>query len=206
MTAVAHPMASTSGAGRSTYSAVAIVLHWLIAALILTNIGLAWYFNSLPKLEQFGPAALHKSIGITVLLLTLARIGWRFASPPPRLPATMQPWERWAARISHFVFYVIMLGMPLSGWAMTSASALYKLHPTVLYGIVPWPAFPFGRQDSDTLHALEKVFSNVHGLLAWVAYVTIAIHVAAALKHMIIDRDDVMARMIPFLRRIRGAA
>ena len=205
MTAAAQPIASAGAGGRSTYSAVAIALHWLIAALLLTNIGLAWYFGTLKGPAEVAPLALHKSIGITVLLLTLLRIVWRLVNRPPPFPATMKPWEVWAARISHFMFYVIMLGMPLSGWAMVSASPLIKVHPTVLYGVVPWPAVPYGHMDSDTLHGLRKLFANTHGLLAWVAYVTIAIHVAAALKHMIIGRDDVMGRMIPFLRR-KGAA
>jgi cytochrome b561 len=204
MTAAAHPMASAGAGGRSTYSAVAIVLHWLIAALLLTNIGLAWYFGTLKGPAEVAPLALHKSIGITVLLLTLLRIGWRLVNRPPPLPPTLAQWERWGARISHVLFYVIMLGMPLSGWAMVSASPLIKVHPTVLYGVVPWPAVPYGHMDSDTLHGLRKLFANTHGLLAWVACVTIAIHVAAALKHMLIDRDDVMGRMIPFLRR-KGA-
>jgi len=205
MTTAASSLGPVS-ARRSTYSSVAILLHWLIAALILANIGLAWYFNSLPSLQRFAPAALHKSIGITVLLLTLLRICWRFASPPPPLPSTMPAWERWAARASHLMFYVIMLGMPLSGWAMTSASRLYPLHPTVLYGVLPWPRFPFPGVDPDGLHDAQKLFEKTHGLLAWVAYATIALHVAAALKHQLIDRDDVLGRMIPFFRRKTGAA
>ena len=71
---------------RDRYSTIAIILHWLIAALILTNIGVAWYFNTLPRLAQIGPVQLHKSIGITILLLSLARVGWRLANPPPPLP------------------------------------------------------------------------------------------------------------------------
>ena len=206
MTAAAHPTASVGGDGRSTYAAGAIVLHWLIAALILTNIGLAWYFGTLKGPAEVAPLALHKSIGITVLLLTLVRIAWRLVNRPPPLPPTLAPWERWGARISHALFYVIMLGMPLSGWAMVSASPLIRVHPTVLYGVIPWPAVPYGHLDSDALHGLRKLFGNTHSLLAWVAYFTIAIHVAAALKHMIIDQDDVMGRMIPFLRRRMGAA
>jgi cytochrome b561 len=206
MTAAASSMSAAGAGGRSTYSAVAILLHWLIAALILTNIGLAWYFGTLKGPAEVAPLALHKSIGITVLLLTLVRIAWRLINRPPPLPATMKPWERWAAKATHVLFYVIMLGMPLSGWAMVSASPLIKVHPTVLYGVVPWPAVPYGHMDSDTLHGLRKLFGKTHGLLAWVAYFTIAIHVAAALKHMFIDRDDVMGRMLPFLRRKPGVA
>ena len=200
MTAATQTL-TPSRAPRSTYSTVAITLHWLIALLMLTNIGLAWYFGTLKGPAEVAPLALHKSIGITVLLLTLVRIGWRFASRPPPLPDTLRPWEIWAAKATHVLFYLIMLGMPLSGWAMVSASPLIKLHPTVLYGVLPWPAVPFGHMDSDALHGLRKLFENTHDILAWVAYFTIAIHVLAALKHQLIDRDDVMGRMLPLLRR-----
>jgi cytochrome b561 len=201
MTAAAPSFRGSLSGGRSTYSAVAIVLHWLIAALLLTNIGLAWYFGTLRGPAEVAPLALHKSIGITVLLLTLVRIGWRFASRPPPLPDTLRPWEIWAAKATHVLFYLIMLGMPLSGWAMVSASPLIKLHPTVLYGVLPWPAVPYGHMDSDALHGLRKLFNRTHDLLAWVAYFTIGVHVLAALKHQFIDRDDVMGRMLPLLRR-----
>jgi cytochrome b561 len=201
MTAAAPSLRGAFPSGRSTYSAVAIALHWLIAALLLTNIGLAWYFGTLKGPAEVAPLALHKSIGITVLLLTLVRIGWRFTSRPPPLPDTLRPWEKWAAKATHLLFYVIMLGMPLSGWAMVSASPLIKVHPTVLYGVLHWPAVPYGHLDSDTLHGLRKLFGRTHAILAWVAYFTIALHVLAALKHQLIDRDDVMGRMLPLLRR-----
>jgi cytochrome b561 len=141
-----------------------------------------------------------------VLLLTLIRIGWRLVNAPPPLPDTMRPWEKRAAMANHFVFYALMLAMPLSGWAMVSASPLIKVHPTVLYWTIPWPTFPALPTDPDQLHADHKLFSTTHELLAWLAYATIILHVAAALKHQIIDRDDVLARMIPFLRRKTGAA
>jgi cytochrome b561 len=193
---------------RSTYSAVAITLHWLIAALMLTNIGLAWYVNTLPRADQLGslPIQLHKSIGITVLLLTLVRIGWRLAFPAPSLPDHMPAWERWAAKTTHLAFYVLMLAMPLSGWAWVSTSPLLKHHPTVLYNVIPWPAMPMPGLDPDQTFAASKLFGQTHSLLALVAYATIALHVAAALKHHIIDRDDVLARMIPLLRRKPGVA
>ncbi|MGH6958208.1 MAG: cytochrome b [Caulobacteraceae bacterium] len=190
----------------SGYSSVAIALHWTIALLMLTNIGLAWYFNTLKGLAQVAPLGLHKSIGITVLLLTLVRIGWRLANPSPPLPASMPLWERWLAKAAHLVFYGLMLGMPLSGWAMVSASPLIKVYPTVLYGLVHWPALPFPGLGSDQLHDAGKLFRRTHNLLAWVAYVTIALHVLAALKHQFFDRDEVVGRMIPLFRRKAGAA
>jgi cytochrome b561 len=199
MTAAA-PTQADIRAPRSTYSSVAIALHWTIAILMLTNIGLAWYFGTLKGPAEVAPLALHKSIGITVLLLTLARIGWRLAYPPPPLPAHMKTWERIAAKGTHLLFYGLMLAMPLSGWAMVSASPLIRLHPTVLYGVVPWPAVPYPGLDSDQLHAVRKLAGRTHATLALVAYATIMLHVAAALKHQLLDRDDVLARMLPLLR------
>jgi cytochrome b561 len=205
MTATVHPF-TPAGTARSTYSTVAITLHWLIALGMLTNIGLAWYFGTLKGPAEVAPLALHKSIGITVLLLTLLRIGWRLTHPAPPLPDTMKAWEKWAAKATHFVFYLLLLAMPLSGWAMVSASPLIKVHPTVLYGVIPWPAVPFPGLDSDQLHGARKLFNKTHGTLALVAYATIVLHVGAALKHQIIDRDDVLSRMIPLLRGKRSAA
>jgi cytochrome b561 len=203
MTATVHTLAPMR-ARRSTYSAVAIALHWLIALGVLSNIALAWYFDDLKGPASVPPIQLHKSIGITVLILVLIRIGWRLTHRPPALPDTMQAWEKLAAKTVHLVFYLFLLAQPLTGWAMVSASPLIKVHPTVLYGTVPWPAFPFLPTDSDQLHALRKLFGQLHEKLAWLAYATIALHVAAALKHHIIDRDDVLARMLPLLRPASG--
>ena len=204
MTASAPAAAMGAARPLSGYSIVAITLHWLIAALILTNIGLAWYFGSLPKLAQIPFIQFHKSIGITVLLLTLLRIGWRLTHPPPPLPEAMAGWERIAARATHLFFYGFMLAMPLSGWAMVSASPVIKVHPTVLYGLVPWPAFPLPGHGPDQLHAAEDLFHDTHSTLALIAYAMITLHVAAALKHHLLDRDDVLARMLPIFARRSG--
>jgi cytochrome b561 len=199
MTATVQTLSPTRGR-RSTYSTVAIGLHWLIALGILTNIGLAWYFGTLKGPAAVAPVQLHKSIGITILLLSLIRIGWRLTHAPPALPNTMKPWETWAARAVHVTFYLLMLGLPLSGWAMVSASPLIKVHPTVLYWTIPWPRFPFLPTDPDQLHAAKKLFSFTHEKLAWIAYATIFLHLGGVAKHLVIDRDDVVSRMIPLLR------
>jgi cytochrome b561 len=203
MTLAAAPLAAEPAARRSRYSAIAIALHWTIALLILGNIGLAWYFGGLKGPAEVAPLMLHKSIGITVLLLSLVRVAVRLLVAPPPLPDTMRRWERFAAHATHLVFYGLMLGLPLTGWAMVSASPLIKVHPTVLFGVIPWPALPFPGLGPDQLHAAHKLAKVSHGLLAKVAYAAVALHVAAALKHLIIDRDDVVARMIPLLRRSR---
>jgi cytochrome b561 len=187
------------------YSSVAIVLHWLIALLILGNIALAWTFQNTPQgLLWFKLIQLHKSVGITVLLLSVIRLAWRLINPPPPEPNSLKPWERIASQIVHWGFYLIMIAMPLSGWVLVSASL--KSLPTVLYGVVPWPHI-------GAVHALpvdaRKMWSsnaaNTHGALAWLAYALIVLHVGAAMKHALLDRDSVIGRMIPFLRSAKHA-
>ncbi len=183
-----------------SYNAVAMTLHWLIAVLIVTNIGLAWYFNTLTGLPKIPPVQLHKSFGITILLLSLARLAWRIVSPPPPVPASLRPWERIGAATVYALFYVVMIGMPLSGWALTSASAIIRFEPIKLFGVVPWPAIaPLTQLPSPAMKQTHDAFVTVHGLLAKLAYGLIVLHVAAALRHLILLRDGVMARMVPFL-------
>lgn len=185
---------------RTRYNTVAMTLHWLIAALILTNIGLAWYFNTLTGLPKIPPVQLHKSFGITILLLSLARLAWRIVSPPPALPPSLQPWERLAAGTVYVLFYVVMIGMPLSGWALTSASPIIRFEPIKLFGIIHWPAIaPLTRLPPAEMKQTQHAFVTVHGLLADLAYGLIVLHVAAALRHLVLLRDGVMARMVPFL-------
>ena len=192
---------------KQRYSGVAIGLHWIIAFLLLTNIGLAWYFNTLHGTARIEPTQWHKSIGITVLILSVARLGWRLAVPPPKLPAYVTGWEKRLAQSVHGLFYVVMLGMPLSGWAMVSASPLVKVFPITLYHLVPWPALSFlTNLPHDQLKEAHKVFLTTHGLLAKLAYGLIVLHVAGALKHQFIGNDDVVARMIPFSRRRRAVS
>lgn len=184
---------------RTRYSAVAILFHWAIAALILANLLLGWRMGYLTGMEQFGMFQLHKSIGITVLLLSGARLAWRLLNLPPPSVAPMEPWEHRVARITHWLFYVMMIGMPLTGWAMVSVSP-YNI-PTLLWKTVPWPHIGF-------LHAMgaagkvrvEAVSGRVHFYLALGGAALIALHYAAALKHHFIARDGVLGRMVPGLR------
>lgn len=184
------------------YAGVAIALHWLIALLILGNIGLAWYFNTLTGLDRVAPTQLHKSIGITVLILSVLRLAWRLSVKPPPLPAGTPVWERLAAGAVHTLFYVIMLGLPLTGWAMVSASPLIHAFPIKLYGLTEWPAIgPLTTLPPDQMHATHKALEASHGLLAKLTYVLVVLHVGAALMHQFVRRDVIAARMIPFLRR-----
>jgi len=184
------------------YNTVAMSLHWLIAALLITNIGLAWYFNTLHGLAKSAPVQLHKSIGITVLILSLARLAWRLVSPPPALPASVTGWERWSALTVYVLFYVVMIGMPLTGWAMVSASNLIHVFPIMLYGVVHWPAIgPLTTLAPAKMKAAHETFEAAHGLLAKLAYGLIVLHVGAALRHQFLKRDEVVWRMVPFMRR-----
>lgn len=187
----------TADPARLRFSSVAIALHWAIALLIFTNIVLAWKFGALKEgLAWFRLIQLHKSIGITVLLLSSARLLWRIVHPPPAYPAQMKRWEKAAASAVHWGFYGIMLGLPLTGWAMVSASPTNL--KTLLFHKVPWPHIGF-------IHALPlserkpltDVLEGLHGQLANLAYVLIVLHVAAALRHQFFTRDRVLWRMLP---------
>lgn len=183
------------------YNTLAMALHWLIAALIVGNIALAWYFNTLTGLPKIAPVQLHKSIGITVLLLSLMRLAWRLLAPPPPLPASVEGWARLAAGAVYGLFYVVMIGMPLTGWALSSASVIIRFEPIRLYGLIPWPAIgPLAGLAPGPMKAAHHVFVLGHGLLAKLAYALIVLHVAAALRHLVLLRDGVMGRMVPFLR------
>ena len=183
------------------YNAVAMTLHWVIAALIVANVLLAWYFNTLHGAAKGSPVALHKSIGITVLLLSVLRLVWRFVAPPPALPARVSGWERTTAGAVYVLFYVVMIGMPLTGWALTSASPMIATHPTTLFGVAPWPAIgPLAHLPADRMKSVHEQFVNLHYLGAWLVCGLIVLHVAAAMRHWLILRDGVAGRMIPFLR------
>lgn len=182
---------------RARYGAVAIGLHWLTAAAILFQLGLAWRMDEGKTPEGFALIQLHKSVGITILALSLARLAWRFANPPPPLPAGLAPWERLVSRIVHASFYVILIGMPLTGWIMVSTSRIEI--PTLLYGVVPWPHVP-GLADlpAAAKHAWNAAAEQGHHLLGWGLYLLLALHVGGALKHQLLDRDQpVLARMAP---------
>lgn len=186
---------------KDRYSVVAITLHWIIAALIVTNIGVAWYFNTLHGLARLSPLALHQSIGLTVLVLSVLRLAWRLANPPPKLPDYVVGWERWLASAVHVGFYVIMIGLPLTGWAMRSASPFHHILPIKLFSL-PWPVIgPLASLPQDQAKTAESAFEAAHGLLGKLTYGLIALHVAGALKHQFISRDDVVGRMIPFLQK-----
>lgn len=173
-------------AGLSRYSRVAIGLHWAIAALIVTNLVIGLLMDDLPD----SALPLHKSIGMLVLLLSLARLGLRIVRRPPPLPASLKRWEAWLAQGVHWIFYALMILIPLSGWIFTSSSL--KRHPLSFFGLFDLPYFPVA-QSKPTTHA----WAERHELLAYAMIALLVLHVAAALKHRFVDRDGILDRMLP---------
>ena len=189
--------AEDTAASERRYAAVAIGLHWLIAALIVTNILIAWQFDDLKGLAKFNQLQLHKSVGITVLVLSLARLGWRFTHRPPPLPAHMPRWEKIAALAAHWGFYGIMIGLPITGWIMVSASPTNI--PTLLFKTLPLPHIGFVHTlPLAQRKGIDDLMGDVHEKLAWITYALIVLHVGAALKHQVWDRDGLIWRMAPF--------
>lgn len=193
---------STSPAAAERYSSGAIVLHWLIAAAMFAQIGLGLYMVEVVREDRlalkFSLYQWHKSLGITILLLTLVRIVWRLTHRVPPLPDTLRPWERVAARFTHTGFYVLLVALPMTGWAMVS-TAPFPL-PTLVYGRFIWPHIP-GLEMIAPKSVLEPLFRSGHATLAFVAIGGIALHLAAVAKHALVLRDDVLARMLPGRKR-----
>ncbi|WP_240320712.1 cytochrome b [Sphingomonas crusticola] len=200
--------------GRIGYSSGAIFLHWAIAILILFNLFSGFFHDAVPK----AVFAFHISSGITILVLTIIRIGWRLThKPPPFLP--MAPWERGLAHVVHFSLYLVMLAAPLTGWAMISAHAdkptaaamvtdaapqpgpSPKRRQTMIWGLIPLPKLapivhiadqPDGEAKIKEAHEL---FEERHETIGWIFIGLLILHIAGALKHQLIDRRRELARM-----------
>lgn len=182
------------------YGTVAMVLHWTIAALILVQIGLGWYMNELlpdHSAAQDRITSLHISIGLTTLLLVLVRIGWRLINPPPPMPLDLAGWERALAGATHVLFYVLILALPLTGWAMVSLGK-----GGISFWGLPWPHLPgMGHLAGANPRALRKLLQRTHtNILIWIVLANLALHVAGALKHQF-DGHPVLWRMLPPPRR-----
>lgn len=204
-------------ASAERYTAFAIVLHWAIAAAILFMLPLGFWMHEEAEhgnvsAEVYRAFQLHKSVGLTILALSLVRLGWRLLNPPPPLPAHMPAWERFAAKATHWAFYALMLGLPLSGWLFVSAG--WSLHEdrslavaTHYFGLFQVPPLFGLPQAGDEVRAGVADFAfNAHALLAWTAIALAGLHVAAALKHHLFDKDNVLTHMIPALRPLDGSA
>jgi cytochrome b561 len=174
-----------------TYTPTAIRLHWLLAIAIVGTFAVGFYMHDLPlspdKLKIY---SWHKWAGVTIFLLVWVRLAWRLCHRPPAPPAGMPAWQQHVAEAVHGLFYILMLAVPLSGWLMSSA----KGFQTVWFGVLPLPDL---LQKNPELGDLLKA---VHQWLNFTLAGLVLVHVAAAFKHHFIDRDDVLKRMLPFLK------
>ena len=173
------------------YTGVAVALHWLVALGILGSFVVGTYMVDLDlspwKLKVY---AWHKWIGVTLLLLVALRLAWRLTHDPPPLPATTPAWQQHAAASTHALLYLLMVAVPLSGWMMSSAAGF----PVVYFGVLPLPDLV---EKNKPLFDLMK---SVHYVLNKALLALVLLHVAAALKHHYMDRDDVLARMVPLVK------
>lgn len=187
----------------SRYSLVAIILHWLMALLILANLWLGWRYGTATGMAKFDLMQWHKSIGITVLALSLVRLGWRAVRRPPAYPRSMARWQKAASTAAHSGFYALMIGLPLTGWAIVSASPTNI--PTLLYKSVAWPhiAFIHDRPMASRVQ-IDAWAVDAHHLLVWGLCGLLALHLAAIAKHGLLDGDRIWARMLPWNLAKRG--
>jgi cytochrome b561 len=192
-------MSASGGAAVGRYHVAAMTLHWLIALAIVIQLCLGWYMNEV--LPDHSPAqaqveGIHISLGLTILLLVIVRIAVRFMFRTPPEPAGMGEAERWLARLSHFVFYLLMLALPLTGWTLVSMGT----RPISFWGL-PWPHLPGVAQlfGSPPPREVRKELAHIHVyILIWIVLVTLVLHVAGALWHQF-RRPRVLWRMVPGL-------
>jgi len=197
------------------YSKGAIILHWTIAILILHNLLTGFFHDALPRSWfQF-----HISSGVTILALTVIRIGWRLThKPPPFLP--MATWEKGLAKVVHFLLYCAMLAAPLTGWAMISAhadkpapvvqaagvpgqppAAPGKPRKTMIWGIFELPKLSPIAHIADQPDGAAKIkethelYEERHEMVGWIFLGLLILHVAGALKHQFVDRRRQLGRM-----------
>jgi cytochrome b561 len=169
------------------WGAVAQLFHWLIVALIIAQVTLASLADDAPPARKLTLLARHKSVGITILMLAVVRLLWRWLNPTPELPATLKSWEQVLARTTHALLYVLLFAMPLTGWTMSSARGF----PVSWFGFFTLPNLVPKNK------SLYEALLLTHSSLAWVLYAVVALHVAAAMKHHFMLRDDVLRRMLP---------
>jgi cytochrome b561 len=171
------------------------LLHWVMAGLILFQLGLGFRMVRLVSdvYVQFDLYQTHKSWGFVIFTLALVRIVWRISHKPPELPGNMRPLEVALARGAHLALYILMLLLPLTGWLMASASPMQETWgiQNMVFG---WFEMPDPFQPG--AKGLESIFKSIHAWAAFGLAVILAGHVVAALRHQFVCRDGVLRRMV----------
>lgn len=176
------------------YSLGAIILHWLIAFAIIANWIIAQIAEDLPKAEEQALMGTHVALGMTVLILTVLRIIWRIMHKPPPPNPDHARWERVLAHVVHKLLYVLMLGLPLSGYFMVQTGTGGMAID--MFGLFDFPATEMAKN-----HDTHETLEGVHELFANAMLGLFVLHVVGAWKHQLLDRDGTVLRMLPFGKR-----
>ena len=176
------------------YSTAAVALHWAIALFILFNLVTGTFMEGLHQPTKHVVVSLHNSSGLTILLLSLSRIALRLSYKPPALDETLSRLERRAAKAVHAALYVLMIAMPLAGWAITSSSTRKTVSELYLLTPLPKIGFLVGLPNAQK-DALHDQFVLAHQTGAWILLALLLAHVGGALKHQFLDRRPQLARM-----------
>ncbi len=188
------------------YGTVAMTLHWLIAVAVIANFAIGLIMGDMPRTDpnKLQLVALHKSIGFSILVFSVLRLVWRWVNPVPPPPAGQSPLIKFAGSAAHFLFYFLIIAVPLAGWLMVSVGSMG--YPTPVFGLFGWPSLPvLADMPRSVGHPYREVFETVHVWLAWSMIVLIPLHIAAALYHHFVRGDDVLRRMLPWTH-VRGNA
>lgn len=184
------------------YSPVAILFHWSMAGLVVFQLGWGWWMARAPvgglKVMAY---EVHFSVGLLMLVLVIGRLSWRLMAPDLINDADKPGWESTAAHVTHYIFYICLFGLPLSGWAMISATA--RDTQLLAGGFVPWPLLPLQDVSNTQLWAIEAAAEWLHWGMVVTLLLMVPIHAGAALKHHLIDRDDVFHAMLPVVPQLR---
>ena len=188
-----------SNPAAARYSSVAMALHWAIAALILFNLVTGLIHDDVSKATRAWMMPLHMSSGLTILILSVVRIGWRLTHRPPALLAGIRRPEALLASAAYVGFYFLMIALPLSGWLMISAHPANPAHPAfMVWGVFPWPYV--GGLQAMAVGAQKHLHHQLDHLHEWGGYAMLALfllHVAGALKHQFFDHMAELQRMLP---------
>jgi len=174
------------------YGALAKFLHWTIVILIIAQYVIIEAAEELPDgVEKLSQISLHKSVGMLVLILAIARIGWKLANSGRPVPLPMPGWQKKAAAAGHGLLYLLILLQPLSGWAMSSSAN----YPVTLFGWFQFPALVAPNHD------LHEGLEELHEVLFTILAIVALVHAAAAVYHHFWMKDDTLRRMLPFGRK-----
>jgi cytochrome b561 len=170
---------------RQPYTRTAILMHWLVAPLVLANLALGWCMVAFAR-DSFSRVLFwHASIGSLIFILAVFRLSWRLTHTPPPLPASVKRWQVIASHATHALLYVLMLGVPLTGYVHRLAGG----HPVSFFGLGALPVF-IGKDEQ-----LRLLADSLHKALVFVLAALVVGHIGAALKHRLVDRDGVAERM-----------